>query len=246
MSRLIEESRHALPQPQAPSLKELIEKSKPFPPITAILGITNDERTLLARLLSPEVRSVAILGGTDDDRARLLATIGLSLLATNTAGNLDVVRINVGGRANRLDWLSQAIYQNAVLPEQAHDALLSCQEQIEKRRREGILTPKVVLFIDIFSQLQNARDDINLISRLAVDGFSVGVHVVASMNNLSMASCLGDGFRLRLVGKVNNPAEANLATGFYSSGADRLFDSGDFLAVAGRGVIRFIPADPWS
>ena len=237
------------PQPVRllPLYDQLTNQLPDQPPITAILGLTDDGAPLLIRLPSPDVGHVLVAGETGSGKTVLLQTMILSLAMTNAPTDLTLILIDPKGHAFRLfeelpHMARPVIWQVAEVTE-----VLESLVRLMERRGDptGSLKPvgSVVVVIDELADLlTNDTEIASALVKLTQRGREAGIHIVAATQKPT-AAVLGPlikaNFPVRLVGRVTSVADARTATGWSGTGVERLTGRGDFVAVAEGRVIRF-------
>ncbi|MGD1997160.1 MAG: hypothetical protein PVH62_10355, partial [Anaerolineae bacterium] len=115
---------------------------------------------------------------------------------------------------------------------------------MEYRKQEAIGRPPVMLFIDQLSDpmMLCGREAEQQLTHLVQRGHEAGIHVVAATQKPAVAefgSLVKTNFPVRLVGKVASACDAQVASGWPGTGAERLLGRGDFFVVADGRVSRF-------
>lgn len=225
-----------------PLLRELGE----VPPMTAVLGLSDDGAPLLIRLPSPDVAHILVAGTTGSGKTALLRTLVLSLaLRHPDPRELALVLLDPKGRAfGDMADLPHLTRPVVVQTEEALEALRSLVRLMEQRDLRGESAPPVVIVIDELADLvmvggaQAERD----LTRLVQRGREAGISVVGATQKPTAAvvgSLLKANFPVRLVGKVASAQDARVASGWPGTGAERLLGRGDFIAVAEGKTYRF-------
>jgi len=226
----------ANPDPRPLDLLTLLPTVAPLPPATALLGLTDDGRPLLARLAAPDVAHVLIAGTTGSGKSQLLRTLAASLVLTQPPAALQLLCLDPKGRTfgplRHAPHLARPIITT---PEEAGEALHSLVRLMELRDRRGEAAPRLVVLLDELADwLFLAPGLTEPLTRLAQRGREAGIHVVAATQRPSAAllsPLLRANFPLRLVGKVVSPEDARAAAGCGGTEAHLLQGRGDFLAV---------------
>lgn len=226
----------ANPEPQSVELRALLPTVQPLPPATALLGLTDDGRPLLARLPAPDVAHVLVAGTTGSGKSQLLRTLAASLVLSQPPALLQLLCLDPKGR-------TFAPFQHAphlarplvTTPAAAAEALASLVRLMEFRDRHAEDTPRLIVLIDELADLLFQAPALgDPLTRLAQRGRQAGIHLVAATQRPSAAflsPLLRANFPLRLVGKVVSPEDARVAAGRGGTEAHLLQGRGDFLAV---------------
>ena len=252
-------------QAQAPpvNLLELVEQlpaqnrrangrgfSLPSP--IATLGWAEDERPVQLNLADPDTGHVLIAGGRGAGKTSLLRSCAVSLALHSRQSQVQMLFIDpeLPGRGGRGSGLHAMQYLPHVLsalitqPEDAAEVLAFLQEEMVHRRRNGVLLPRIVVFIDRLDALLEEGDGHirRPLHRLLNDGAAAGIHLLLSTRKpqaQAISQLFSGRMLLRIVGQVDTEAEARAATGVSDSGAHKLLGRGDFLAWDGRSAVRF-------
>jgi len=218
-----------------------------IPPLTAILGLSDDGVPLLIRLPSPDVAHVLVAGTTGSGKTVLLQTVILSLAMANSTAALSLVLIDPKRRAfrpfERLPHLARPVIWAVEEMVEAFQSLVRLMERRGRDDRRGA-RPHVVLVIDELADLLMTSDVLvqQALTRLIQRGREAGIHVVAATQKPTTA-VLGPlvkaNFPVRLVGRVTSANDARTAAGWSGTGAERLLGRGDFIAVAEGRLTRF-------
>ncbi len=227
-------------------LMEHVRRSLPrYPLYTALLGLATDGAPLLIRLTSPQVTHILIAGTTGSGKTSLARTMLASLALTHRPGQLMWMIVDPKGTAFAAfrDLPHVLDFAAGDIPEAAA-CLEAAVRLMERRSREGIFTPRLLLVIDELGDLvqQGGRDLGELLTRLAQRGREAGIHLLACTQKPTAALLGGRltaNFPARLVGRVVSAEDARVAAGIGGTGAERLQGRGDFLAVVGGTITRF-------
>jgi len=215
-----------------------------IPPITAILGLSEDGAPLLLRLPSPDVAHVLVAGTTGCGKTVLLQAIALSLAMGNPSTDLRIVAIDGGREAFSAFAGLRHLAIPPVTDNQHVPAILAELVKQLDTRQPGPNTPTLVVIIDELADLLMVGGNAAVwaLTRLTQRGRAAGIHIVAATQKPT-AAVLGPlvkaNFPVRLVGHVTCTEDARTATGWGGTGADKLTGHGDFLAVAEGRVVRF-------
>ena len=234
----------ANPHPTAVTLMGLLQALQPLPVATALLGASERNAPLLARLPSPSVAHILIAGTTGCGKSILLRTIAASLMLSNAPHVVGLVLIDPKGRTFPPPFAAAHLLRPVITqPAEAVEALRSLVHLMTIRDRTGESFPHIVVCIDELADLVMGGEGVSRqLERLAQRGREAGIHLVVATQRPSAAILSGivrANFPLRLVGKVVSAEDARIASGRGGTGAERLQGKGDFLAVRGDQVTRF-------
>ena len=231
--------------PQPVRLLPLCQRLTLVPPVAAVLGLDETGTPIVLRLSSPDVAHVLVAGTTGSGKTALARTLLTSLAMFNRQGDVQLVLIDPKGRGFRpLARLPHVLNGVQDTVELAHAALRWIVTEMERRDREAVSKPALIVAVDELADLiQTGGKPIeDALARIAQRGREAGIHLVACTQKPT-ASLIGGSmkanFPVRLVGTVAGSDEARYATGIAGSGAEKLEGKGDFLLVARGDVVRF-------
>ena len=235
-------------------LQALMRSLSSIPPLTACLGVADDDRPLLLRLPSPAVAHVLVAGATGSGKTELMRNLILSLAQTNRQSKLQVALIDPKRRGFApLAGLPHVLEDIASTPDTVVGLLRRLVAEMERRDQDGTSSPHIVVAVDELLDVlamdgpagggRGAGKEIETaLTRIAQRGREAGLHLVAGAQKPSAAvigPLLKANFPTRLVGRVGSAEDARVATGLAGSGAEKLQGQGDFLAVAAGQLVRF-------
>jgi S-DNA-T family DNA segregation ATPase FtsK/SpoIIIE len=232
-------------QPAAVRLAVLVEGLAKVPAVTAVLGVEENGTPLLLRLTSPEVVHVLVAGTTGSGKTALVRTLLLSLALYNRQSAVQLVLIDPKGRGfASLAGLPHVLGRVAATAGEGVQALSWLVSEMERRDREGIGSPALVVGIDELADLMatGGKAVEQALVRLVQRGREAGIHVVACTQKPAaevISGVLKANFPVRLVGSVTSADDARVAAGMAGTGAEKLLGRGDFLLVSKGEVIRF-------
>lgn len=231
--------------PDLVRLLPLCQRIGETPPVTALLGLDQEGTPLLLRLPSPDVVHVLVAGTTGSGKTALARSLLLSLALYNRPDAVRLVLIDPKGRGfGPLAGLPHVVGRVAASAEEGTRALLWLVKEMERRDRDGVSSPVLVVGIDELADLliTGGKAVEMALVRLAQRGRESGIHLVACTQKPSaelVSGLLKANFPVRLVGAVASPEDAKVASGIAATGAEKLLGRGDFLLVAKGDVIRF-------
>jgi len=169
-------------KPQRPgaslSLLELLEQigTAAVPPLTAVLGMTDDERPLLMRLPAPTMGSVLVMGDRQTGKTELLRTCILSLALTNPQRRLQFALLDPKGGLENFADLPHLLTPIVAEPE----AAVAVLEYILELRAIGPAEPAIVVVIDDAAEWGDEL--MEPLSQLAQFGAELNVYLVCTMS----------------------------------------------------------------
>lgn len=242
----------AQPAPEAVNLLDLLAVIPPLPPITAVLGWSDDDRPVVVDLLKPEAAHLLVAGNEGAGKTVLLRTMALSLAMNNKPSRLQLVVIDGDAAANPakayelapLNYLPHLLVPVVDDVVTAKDTLAFLVRESQYRQEQMVTTPAIVVLLDGGASLLAQKDPelLQAVRQLVQNGAKAGIHLILSTNdpvasyfdNLFKAS-----FPARIVGKVADSAAARSASGQVDSQAEFLLGEGDFMAIAGGATSHF-------
>ncbi len=238
--------------PTAPiDLVPLCARLSNIPPVTAVLGVDEEQTPLLLRLPSPDVTHVLIAGTTGSGKTALARVILASLAMHNRQGALQLVLIDPKGRGfGPLEGLPHLLQPLVAAIDEIPHVLANIVGEMERRDalarqlRRPVDMPRIVVAVDELADLvqTGGRAVEQALTRLAQRGREAGIHLICCTQKPTSAAVGGmlkANFPVRLVGSVTSPEEAKIATGLAGSGAEKLRGAGDFLLISKGLSVRF-------
>lgn len=213
------------------------------------LGVSCDTGDPLSIDLSANATAhFLIAGSTGSGKTTLMQTVMASLLSQNPPHELRIVVIDPANRISRGFDTSAHLLHPVVRGERGPsrgdelDGVMGRLYQIvlERNAAGGMTLPRIVVFIDEFDAIFNARNSLAAVEEMASRGRAVGVHLVAGVLNPTkefMGSSLvktqiGG---LRAVGRVESSQVSFLATARPELHAELLLGDGDMILIAPSG-----------
>jgi S-DNA-T family DNA segregation ATPase FtsK/SpoIIIE len=191
------------------------------------------------------VAHVLVVGTTGSGKTALARTLLVSLAMYNRQSQVQLVLIDPKGRGfAALEALPHALGGVVSSTEAAVERLRALVMEMERRDKEGISRPALIVAVDELADLlQSGGAAVEaMLTRLAQRGREAGIHVVACTQKPTAAligGAMKANFPVRLVGAVASKDEARYASGITDSGAEKLEGKGDFLLVAKGDTVRF-------
>lgn len=220
-------------------------------PLTAVLGLSEDERPVLLNFQSPDLAHLLIAGGREAGKTALLRTLALSLATANKQSQMQLLVISGDETCSTETHLLRPInYLPHILapvidrPEEVRDAFRFLVEEMEYRLSQGVDSPLIFVFIDRVVSLlqQGGRDLLDSLTTLAQRGAAAGLRLVLTTRHPNAAvldNFLRTQFPVRIVGRVRDEQAAYAAAGVPRSQAELLQGQGDFVAVANETIVGF-------
>ena len=163
----------------------------------------------------------------------------------NRQSQIQLVLIDPKGRGfGPLAQLPHVLGDVVTDPQAAVERLRWVVEEMERRDREQVNRPLLVVAIDELADLLQTGGAWRkrMLTRLSQRGREAGIHLVACTQKPTAAligGAIKANFPVRLVGAVASRDEARYATGVADSGAEKLEGKGDFLLVSKGATVRF-------
>lgn len=227
-----------------PLLRKVMSRSG-IPPVTACLGLTQDGYPLMLRLPAPDVSHVLVAGATGSGKTELMRSLLISLAVTNRQRQLQFALIDPKSRGfGPLAFLPHLLAPIATTLESAGELLYRLVEEMDRRDRLGISSPRIVIAVDEVVDLlmMGGKPVEQALTRIAQRGREAGLHLILGAQKPA-SSVLGPHLKanlpVRLVGRVGSVEDARVAAGLASSGAEKLAGQGEFIAVWGGSPIHF-------
>ncbi len=206
--------------------------------LLASVGFDNEYRPALVDFANPLTPHCLVAGATGSGKTNTQRLIVYDLASQNTPDDVRFILIDT--RKRGIGWQPFASLAHLLHPvitddQTALKALAWCVAEMDRRARENRTSPRVFVGIDEAQALLSEEPFVKSISDLSAVGREFGVHVILSAQNPTAAQ-LGDSnvkrnLTVRLVGKVDSPTAANVATGQSDTGAHLLTGAGDMLLI---------------
>jgi len=205
---------------------------------TVLLGLGVDSgRPLFLRLASPDVAHVLVAGQTGSGKTQLLRSMLASLTYCDETAQVYVIDPQ-GAHFDDLSFLPHLALGGITSDlDDAADVIGLLVAEMDRRAPQGIVSPRLVLFVDELADLVLTTDTLAGLTRLTGRGRNAGIHLVAGTQKPTsdaIGSLVKSNFPVRLVGKVGTPEDAKVASGLKGTGAEGLMGRGDFLLCPAR------------
>ena len=223
---------------QPVALLSLCRKMKRVPPASVVLGIDRAGKPLVVSLANPDVVHILVSGTTGSGKTVALQSMIMSLAYLNRQHECQMVLIDPKGRGLMpFASLPHLMSPPIVNPGDAQEILEDLTQEMERRDREQIEQPRIVVVIDELADLLMTGGKIieSCIARLVQRGRSAGIHVIGATQKPSakaLSSVIRSNFPMRIVGRMVSAQDALIAAGIPGTGAERLMGRGDMLAVS--------------
>lgn len=240
--------------PPVPLLK-LLTTIPALPSRTAAVGLADSGRPVLIRFSAGRVGHVLIAGEPGAGKTSLLRAIAAGLAFTNRQSELQLQLLDPGGPADkRADARHSPLLPLGYLPHMMTDPALGVDacagiihflaEEMNYRRGERALSPRIIVFIDHCLTLLEpaagaARSDL---LRLLQYGAAAGIHLVLATDTPDsplLDATLKATLSLRIIGRMSDPVLARRVAGVPLEQAALLYGEGDFLSVMGEEITYF-------
>jgi len=237
-------------------LLRLLTSLPALPPTTVALGLAEGGQPVLLRFGANRTRHVLVAGEPGAGKTSLLRALAAGLSLTNRQSALQLLVLDPRGLDNDaatgalhplrpLGYLPHMLTDPTGTPEDCGTILHFLAQEMEYRRRERVVSPRIVALIDHVVTLVDeagpeTRHDL---LRLIQHGAAVGIHLVMATDQASapilLDRTLRAGLSMRIVGRLRDTEAAHKAAGRPLDQASLLYGQGDFLAVSGDEVTYF-------
>ncbi|MEM7130383.1 MAG: FtsK/SpoIIIE domain-containing protein [Chloroflexota bacterium] len=190
---------------------------------------------ILLDLINPNSPHALIAGTTGSGKSNLLTAMAVSTAVLHSPQEVAMIILDPKGidfpAFNRLPHLACPVVTE---PLAAVQTLAQVVAELERRKREGVSGPRILVLIDELAELADVAGPQveSHIKRLLQVGRGLGIHVIGATQK-PLASVIGSlvkaNFPVRIVGKVASVDDARVAAGVSGSGAERLPGKGAML-----------------
>jgi len=223
---------------QPVALLNLCRKLKRVPPASVVLGIDRAGKPLIVRLDDPDVVHILVSGTTGSGKTVALQSMTMSLAYLNRQHECQMVLIDPKARGLMpFASLPHLMLPPIINPGDAQEVLEDLVQEMERRDRERIDQPHIIIVIDELADLLMTGGKVveDCIARLVQRGRSAGMHMIGATQKPSakaMSSVIRSNFPMRIVGRMVSAQDALIAAGIPGTGAERLSGRGDMLVVS--------------
>lgn len=233
------------------ALLDLVPMLDDVPPVTAVLGLSEDGNPVICELNDIDVPHVLISGQKGAGKSSLIRTMATSLAMSNRQHQCQLVILAPQIEPNTenkllapLELLPHMIFPIAWEVQESLSTLDFLVDEFAYRLEQNMKTPSIVIMIDELVHLlaeggQTAND---LLLPLLHKGPSVGIHLILATEE-PQSPLLTQPIRatvpLRLVGQMGSEAQAKAGAGIGGTQAEYLLGDGDFLAVVEDTSVHF-------
>jgi hypothetical protein len=175
---------------------------------------------------------VAAMSGAG--KSTLMRMMLLTLLANTSPEQLQVVVVDLKNDDFPVFRTMPQVVTFAGDPASAAGAVAMVDAELRRRIETGARTPRLLLLIDELAQLRTDRATMSKIADILNMGRAMAINVWAGTqypNKETITTEINVAFTTRLVGRVDGPNAANVATKRAASGAHLLAVPGDFLRI---------------
>ncbi|MCA9961652.1 MAG: hypothetical protein KC443_21585 [Anaerolineales bacterium] len=240
-------------RPDAPPvpLLDLMPLIAELPPLTAVLGMAEDDRPLLLNLAEEGMTHILIAGDAGAGKTSLLRTMAVSLALRNRQSQLQLLVVQPTSDDSEpytdlapLDYLPHMLTTLVSDPKEATDILQYMRREMQYRQEQNVTHPAVVIVIDRFVTLLETGETglTPALTDLLQHGADVGIHLILGTRRPAhelLARPLHALLPVRIVGQLADRREARAASDMDESRAEYLLGQGDFLAIGSGSLLRF-------
>ncbi len=231
-------------------LLDLLPLIDELPPVTAVMGLAEDERPVLLNFTEEDMTHILIAGDAGAGKTTLLRTIAISLAMHNRQSQLQMLICHPAAAESGGDLLEPLSYLPHMLasvvksPAEIGHVFDFLLDEMTYRQEQHVQAPTVVVMVDqVVAVLEAADGQLQKpLTRLLRHGADVGIHLVLTTKRPkddALVRWLKVDLPVRLVGQVADEGTAYAASGVPDSQAEYLLGSGDFLAVGNGQMTRF-------
>lgn len=175
-------------------LLDLLQAMTPPEAHSMVLGMMPTGKPLLLNLCNARTQHLLILGSEQSGKSEFVRTLVVSLALTSRPSQVQILGIDVGGRELALlDSFPHALMPLVSDARSALDVLGWLDEEIGKRERRGVTSPKILLVVDDVGWLEGAESGggVRRLLRHGSEGPRVGVHLLLTARPGSLEAVPG-------------------------------------------------------
>ena len=233
------------------ALLDILPLLNDVPPVTAVLGLSEDGSPLLSGLSKDDLMHVLISGKSKAGKTSLLRTMAVSLALNNRQHRVQLAIIAPKKQGNQtntiltpLELLPHMLFPIAENEEESMATLDFLVDELAYRLEQKMTTPSIIVFIDELSALmeQSGEKVKDMLMPILQKGPEVGIHLVLTTSRPQadhLTPAMRSAIPLRLVGRTDDEMDAKAAAGIGGTKAEYLLGEGDFLAVVEEQVLHF-------
>ncbi len=246
-----------VPRPDDPPvpLLRLLGSIESLPTGTAAIGMAEGGQPVLLDFAARNMTHVLVAGDAGAGKTTLLRTIAVALALTNRQSDLQLQVLDAGWTGSQditpsshplmpLGYLPHMLTDPALGGEASAALIHFMAEEMSHRRKQQVLTPRIVAIVDNAHHLLGerypaARSDL---LRLLQYGAKSGIHIVFATDSAEppqLDSTIRASLSMKFMGHLEDPLMAKRISGVRLDQASLLYGEGDFLAVAGSEVTYF-------
>lgn len=238
------------PEPST-NLFDLLERV-PLPPFVAALGWSQEARPVLLNFAAEDVGHVLLCADTGAGKTSLMRTCAVSLALGSRQSQIQMLFIDPRLRGNTgtgiclgpMHYLPHALYRTVSRVERIVRLLAFLVGEWRKRRRSGVVVPRIIVFVDQLGSLLSEGGTAieEPLQLLLGQGASSGIHLVMSAGvsdgrDLDQVLALKPLLRLYGWSRESEATRAALYREVLPAGGLR--GKGDFVAAPGEAGVRF-------
>lgn len=181
----------------------LLSFGEKLPPLTAVLGMENEEKAISLSMDAATVQSVAVVGDEEHSPQPLLRVMLTSLSMTNTPKVMRLALVNLGSSVRCCAQFPHLWSGRASSPELAAELLDQVLSQIERRALTRKPYPALIVAIDELLDCNLAS-----VGKVIECGPSVGIYVLAATTRPDLAQALDFGVTVDVTKQASNKSSA--------------------------------------
>ncbi len=233
------------------ALLDLLPLLDDVPPVTAVLGLSEDDSPILCELNDTDIPHVLISGQTGAGKSTLLRTIATFFAMNNRQHQCQLIILapqqNPQSQNNLLaplELLPHMIFPVAWDGQESMSTLDFLVDELAYRLEQNMKTPSIVVLIDELVQLiaEGGSTVSDMLMPLLQKGPSVGIHLVMTTDEPQsqlLSQAMRSAIPLRLVGQSESEIHAKAGAGIGGTQAEYLLGDGDFLAILEDTAVHF-------